>query len=160
MVIAVDLVSINFLKSDETAFKLSIEHFMTASVSGVGIYNPSHISIAFGMGALLFVYSVPAFALLSFIAYIINKGFTALHTLFMISSITASVFIGAYIPVAKLIIPWFTELADPANQILSNDLGSIGFLIPAIFAVLAIAVVIVGTVIVFKKIKGDAKNEE
>lgn len=155
-----DFVSVNLLSSDETAFKLSLEHFMTASVSGVGIYNPSLISIAFGMGALLFVYSAPAFALLSFIAYIINKGFTAFHTLFMISSITASIFIGAYIPVAKLIIPWFTELADPANQILSNDLGSIGFLIPAIFTVLAIAVVIAGTVIVFKKIKGDVKNEE
>ncbi len=155
-----DLVSINFLKSDETAFKLSIEHFMTASVSGVGIYNPSLISIAFGMGGLLFVYSAPAFALLSLISYILKKGFNAFHTLFVITSVTASVYIGAYVPLSRLIISWFSELADPSNQILSNDLGSIGFLIPAIFAVLAIAVTIIGTVIVSKKIKGDVKNEE
>jgi len=137
-----------------------VEQFITSSISGVGLYNPTIISIALGMGAMLFVYSAPVFAILSLIAYIIKKGFKAFHTLFMISSLTASVYVAAYIPVAKIIIPWFNELADPSNQILSNDLGKIGFLIPIIFAVLAIAVVIVGTIIVFKKIKGDSKNEE
>lgn len=155
-----DFISVNFLKADETAFKLSLEHFVTSSISGIGIYNPSLFSISFGIGALLFIYSAPAFALISFIAYILKKGFTAFHTLFVITSITASVFVGAYIPLSKLIIPWFAEIADPSNQILSNDLGSIGFLIPLIFAVLAIAVTIIGTVIVFKKLKGDTKNEE
>ncbi len=149
-----DTVKLHTLSGEGDAGLFSIGELLGTMINGNEIFNPTTLSTALAMLTYLLVFSMPAFALISFVGSLTSKKPAPFYVLFFIMAFLSVIYISALIPLSDLLVPEFRQAAALDGSVILADAGNLTagkiFIFTSIAAVLTLASIVV-TVIIGKR---------
>lgn len=125
----------------------SVAEILGVMTSGNDYFNPTSLSVALGVAVYVFLFAVPVVALVALVTSVINRRFYSLHILFVTVTTLAAGAVAAFMPVVLEFAPGFEQAVMRSKGMFVQQVKSLIFATPIIYAGLLMACV-VGTFVV------------
>lgn len=152
-------ITVKTIFDDDVTKSITLNNLLSDLISGNKVFNPTTLSLAFGMGLYALIYSVPAFALIAIAGAFCSKKTFAFYTvssIITVLSVAASILIA---PLSAIIIPGFKQAIAASAGVVLDDVGKITFIPIIIFSAIIIILLVASAIVTVTLKKEGLKNE-
>ena len=143
-----DAVIVTTVYDDDVYGYFTLNGFLDLLMNGNKMFNPTAISLAFGIGVYALMYAVPVFAGISLIASYVNKKSAPLHVLSSIMTVLYSAVTAAVVPLSMWLIPNFKEAVAVSLKFIIGDVGNLSSTVLIIAAAIMLVLVVISSILV------------
>lgn len=152
-----DTISIKTLFDDDISKHMTLNELLIIMIKGNRIFNPTAISTALGIWTYLLIFSLPVFALISYINILISKKSNRLHIVFCVIVGLSAVTNAVITPVSVKLVSGLKQAISVSVGILPEDIDTFGFIPLIIASVIAVVITVISTIVIFSLRKRRGK---